>query len=445
MGPDDTRNQMQCPVWVKDSPGGRGCAAAHLIDRRDHRFEHSQQVGAEALGLAIQTLLQPVGLADQVGQAAQALIQIAIGPKPVAHQPTRKRRAEHLAHHLHRALADHEQGGLCTGEDPQPEQLAVLLPTGLVGVQQVDVADGRRDLLLDHRRDRTPAFMHALIDGRRGELQAEPVEQEFAHPRARQAHALGQEADEDDQRRTGQMPLGQRHRPLRLVLGTPGLGLRHVPADAAALQVRVFGLAQDQPGRTGTGLDQVDRIAGIVRTRWRGRTQRLPAAAAATRRVRALGVDVQALGAAMSGRTGTSPGTPRRRARLIRSRWFLGRSRRCLARGGVAVGHRGRVGGFRIRGRHLAGVAPLPRRARARRARTVRWVLIEPLARRLQIRQGAPQQCTRLLRRKTVEVRLVELSQIMIAEVHTGRKKWLRQVVAGCCWLMLLGYMSGLT
>ena len=47
--------------------------------------------------------------------------------------------------------------------------------------------------------------------------------------------------------------------------------------------------------------------------------------------------------------------------------------------------------------------------------------IVEPLARRLQIRQGAAQQGTRLLGRQTIEVRLVELSQILIAEVHSGR------------------------
>jgi len=69
-------------------------------------------------------------------------------------------------------------------EHPQPQQLTVLLPAGLVGIQQLDVAYRLEDLLLDHGLDRAPGLMDALVDERGGQRQAQPVAQEFTHLRA---------------------------------------------------------------------------------------------------------------------------------------------------------------------------------------------------------------------------------------------------------------------
>jgi hypothetical protein len=206
-------------VWVIVSV--RGWGAAGVVDGGHDRRDDRQDLGAEALGLPIQAVLQGLGLADKVGQATQALVEVAIGPEAIAHQPGMEGLAEHLAYDIHRALADDEQGGGGAGEDPQPQQLPVLLPTGLVGVDQLDIAHGRLDLGLHHRRDGAPGFVNALIDGRGRELQPKPVAQELTDAGPRQAHALGQGADEGHQQRAGQMPLGQLHRPLGLGRAAP--------------------------------------------------------------------------------------------------------------------------------------------------------------------------------------------------------------------------------
>ncbi|WP_245232846.1 hypothetical protein [Thiorhodococcus minor] len=52
-------------------PAGRwGCATAHGIDRGDHGGDDLQEVCAEALGLAIEALFEPRGLADDVRQVS---------------------------------------------------------------------------------------------------------------------------------------------------------------------------------------------------------------------------------------------------------------------------------------------------------------------------------------------------------------------------------------
>jgi hypothetical protein len=51
----------------------------------------------------------------------------------------------------------------------------VLLPTGLIGVEELDVAYQRAELLLDHGLDGACGLVKALIDGRRGELKPQPI------------------------------------------------------------------------------------------------------------------------------------------------------------------------------------------------------------------------------------------------------------------------------
>jgi hypothetical protein len=52
------------------------------------------------LGGWFQALVQRLGLANEMGQASQPLIQFVIGPAAVAYQPALEGRAEDLAHYL---------------------------------------------------------------------------------------------------------------------------------------------------------------------------------------------------------------------------------------------------------------------------------------------------------------------------------------------------------
>lgn len=60
-----------------------------------------------------------------------------------------------------------------------PPQLAVFLPTRLVGMQQVDVADLGEQLFSDHRFGGTLGLMETLVDGCYAHVYAEPVGEEL--------------------------------------------------------------------------------------------------------------------------------------------------------------------------------------------------------------------------------------------------------------------------
>jgi len=163
----------------------------------------------------------------------------------------------------------------------------------------------------------------------------------------------------------------------------------------------------------------VDLVAGGVRPALVGFVQRRPAPRAAPRRVGVLGIHRQALRAAVSGRALAAARATRLDA--------VGLDLRPLPRAIGRVWRRRRVfllaprrAGGCLRRLLLAPVGPVPGGARARRPRAVGGVLPEPLARRLQIRQRLTQQDPRLLQGERIEVGVVELSQIVIAQVHAG-------------------------
>lgn len=143
--------------------------AAGAVDRVDDRLHDLQDVAAEALSLAIVAVLQAVCLADQMCQAALALLEVAVDVVAVAHQPVAEGFTEHFTHDRTRAPSDDEQGGGGTGEHPQPQQLSGLLPTGLIGPldvnDQVDVAQGLQHLRIHHRLHCTPGVV-ALLNPR---------------------------------------------------------------------------------------------------------------------------------------------------------------------------------------------------------------------------------------------------------------------------------------
>ena len=90
------------------------------IDRRHERFEDVEGFFAETMRLGVKALLQPSGLADQVGQASEAPVVLAVDPIAVSHRPMGELLAEHAYDHLAGTLADHEQARGGAGEHPQP-------------------------------------------------------------------------------------------------------------------------------------------------------------------------------------------------------------------------------------------------------------------------------------------------------------------------------------
>lgn len=183
-----------------------------------------------------------------MGQAAQAVVIVAVGEVTIAHQPAVDDGAEHPVEEFLGAPPDQEDGGRGGGEHPQPQQPTVLFPAGLVDMQQVVVADLLEQLLLEHRFEGTPSLVHALVDGRHTQLQAKPVDEKLLDTSAREVHAQRQGADQRHQQRTGQVALAERHTPCLVTLTTPRLGTAPVPATALALVVDVLGLEHLQAG-----------------------------------------------------------------------------------------------------------------------------------------------------------------------------------------------------
>ena len=182
-----------------------------------------------------------------MGQAAQALIDVAVDAIPVAHQPVAELLAEHALHHLAAAPPDYEERGGGAGEHPQPQHAPVLLPAGFIGIEQLDVAHVRQDLLLDHGLNRARGLLNVLLDGGGGQRQTDPVSEEFAYPRPGEAHALCQRTDEGNQGRSGEMLFAQSDRPSRILGAACRPRARPMPAGAASPPVDGLGLV---PGPT---------------------------------------------------------------------------------------------------------------------------------------------------------------------------------------------------
>ncbi len=398
-------------------PTRRG-ATAGFVDHVHHGGDDIEHLATQGAAFGVEALFQRPCLADHVGQAAQALIDVSVGPVAIAHQPAPEAFAEHLLHDLAATPSDDEQGGRRTGEHPQPQELAVLLPARLVGVQQLDVAHRGEDLLLDHGLERAGRLMHALVDQRRGQRQAEPVAQEFTHLGARQTHPLAEGTDEDHQRRPGQVPFAQRHRPARVRLATPRQRSAPVPAGAASLQVDMLGLLHHQATAPTSGGHQIQHVAGVMRPLLVGIIQEMPADGTTGRGMHRFGIDRELLGAAVPWCT-LAPAWATR---------LLPRSR------AIGCALRLRLPRLRFR-RSLLAALPrphrsirllplrlglLPWRPCARGPRAIGRILRQPLARPLQILDRLAQQRPRLLWRQIPQGGLVKLSEIVIAEVHSG-------------------------
>ena len=164
--------------------------------------------------------------------------------------------------------------------------------------------------------------------------------------------------------------------------GTRRLRARRVPAAAAPLPVDVLGLVQRQTTAPALGGDERQGVVGGVGVRVATVIEGAPASRAARGRMHLLGIDRQALR------------------------------------------------------------ATVPRRAQAWRSRAVGGVLCQALPRGLEIRQRLRQQRSRLLGGETRQVGVVQLAQIVVAEMH-GRtagapsRRGLRAILPYCASFFL--------
>jgi len=316
------------------------------------------------------------------------------------------------------ASANREHGGGRRGKHPQPQQLTVLLPARLVGMQQVAGADLGEQLLLDDRLEGTPGLMQALVDGRYAELQAEPVGEELLDAAAREAHAQGQGTNQRHQHRSGQMALTQGHRPGGIIAAVARLGATAVPTATDVLVVEVLALKDFQTGALGGRRLQVDhQIAGMGAS---GVLKRQRAAAAgADPWVVVMGLfDGQLLHTPVSRGAGALSGTAFLR-RLIR-RTLLALAPLLWPLRLFVLGTRWVIRTFALLGplRRITTILTLPRRATARGAGTVGRILIEPLVCGLQVRQQLHGQGTQLRLWELCQITFVELGEIETRQLH---------------------------
>jgi hypothetical protein len=378
--------------------------------------------GAEALCLSIQAVLEAAGFAQQMGQAAQTIVVIAVGPIAVAHQPAVDDGAEHAVQELLGASPDREDSRRGGGAYPQPKQAPLLFPTGLVGMEQVTVADLGEQLLLNHRLGGAGGLVQALVAGRHTEPQAEPVVEKLLDAPAREAYAQQQGADQGHQQRPDQVALVERDAPQRIIGAVSGLGAGPVPTLTQALMVDLLGLDDLQPGAIRRERTQIDHQAGAVGALGVGRRQGAPTDGRGIGVVMAFVIDRQALRAPMPRCAGALPGTALllRFARLgallraifarigfllplfilfiVRSVFLLVPIRRFLAR--------------------LVCLATFPRRLATRWTRAVARALVKTLVRRLQIGKELYRQGAQPLFAQPQEVGFVELGKVVSGKLH---------------------------
>ncbi len=218
---------LAVPLYARHQPldGGRLRVLA-FVDPLDQAAQVAHQVAAEAGVRAIIARGERQGFADQMRQAALAARMVAIGDVTVGDQPAQERLADQLGQFLLAAAADTENGGERRRRHPHPAQFALLIPGGLVDVNNLGRANLLDELLDDGLAGQTE-FMDAALDRRGSEFQAQPVEQEFLNLAPREAETHRQRRDESGEHRADQTALAQ------LQIPSAALDLRARP-DAGA-------------------------------------------------------------------------------------------------------------------------------------------------------------------------------------------------------------------
>jgi hypothetical protein len=234
------------------------------------------------------------------------------------------------------------------------------------------------------------------------------------------------------------MALAERHAPVGIAGNVARLGAGPVPAGTGALVVGVFDLQERQRRALGVGLAQVDDQVGLHTARAIPGRQRSSAASAVRGVMLDDVIDGQRLHPPMTGRAGALSGPAVRAGsaraltvRRRRCRCLVARRRRFANRGLITSRRRSgsrldtaiaRACGLVIRCRRwglvrvLAG--PFPRRHAARRTRAVARVAVRTLMRALQVREQLHRQRMQLLGRQCRQRGIVELGEIVFAELH---------------------------
>ncbi len=259
------------------------------------------------------------------------------------------------------------------------------------------------------------------MDRADAQFHPQPLAQEFLNSRPRQPEPQAQGDDQPRQAGADHPPFAQFHPGQQRIDFTPTRRRPGVmPAGAGHLIIAVVHHPQPQPRLVRRAPPQVHRLEAGIGYRPDRVGQHLSAA----------GANIGIVGDLLLRREDLGPAHPRRAGLLARlpGRFHRrqgggGVDRRRLARGG------GRLGRFcRHRRARLGligldhGLAPVPRRPTARRARAVGRPLVQPLPRLLEIRQQPQRQPAQRLRVQGPDVGVIDLAQAVIAQVHEGGK-----------------------
>src|SRR4051794_3752625 len=154
----------------------RASALSDLVDEAAHL---AQQPRSEVGALGVEATGQRYSLADQMGQAALPLLELAISPVAVADQPAQEGVADQIADLVTLARPDMEDRGARRQHNPQPAQAAVLFPRRLIGMDHPGLAQVAQQIL-DDRLAGDANLPDAAVERADRERHAEPDGQELA-------------------------------------------------------------------------------------------------------------------------------------------------------------------------------------------------------------------------------------------------------------------------
>ncbi len=200
---------IEMALAVAAHRGRLGPRRAGCVDQRLHRpqeHEYATTVEPQPLG---QALGQPLGLAQQMRPAAQALGVVAIDQIAVGHEPTAVEGPQQPGEGRLGARADDEDDRVETDQHPQPQVGPGLGMGGFVGMGELGLAvDQRRQDKLRHRIGGAGGLQQRGPDGAHAQLQPQGFPEKLTDQARAQAHAQVQPHQQACQRGVDQAPLG---------------------------------------------------------------------------------------------------------------------------------------------------------------------------------------------------------------------------------------------
>src|SRR5271155_3625924 len=376
---------------------GRRVAALAIVDPLDQAAQVAHQVATGAC--AIPALREREALADQMRQAALAARTIAVGGVAVGDQPAEERIADQSGQFLLAAAGDAEDGRHRRRRHPHPAQDALLIPGGLVDMDDIGRAHLLNELLDDGLACQAE-FVDAALDGRHAELQAQPVAQKFLDLAAREAQAERQRRDEGREHRTNQTALAHLQvppAPLDIrARSDAGAGEALVTARAAHGEVDVLGR---RDLKSHFAADEFEAVVRADASALQVRPQSGLAGGARRRRGRDFRADDDRLAAPEPFRAGLFAGRF--------GGFLLASFARVLGRGGGR-----RCAAVPVGGRWLSSLAAPIRIIARGRARTGRRVLARAVGQRTRQLTPPPRQLFEFLARHRREVCPLDIVQV---------------------------------